>query len=692
MIMKASQSNTWFIFLFLFFCASAYNSLAQNNASINHGWTRQIGDTAFDNAVSIATDNSGNILVTGQFRGSCDFDPGAGTYIVNAVGDKNTFIVKYSPQGSLIWARTFSGGFNEGDDVKIDNNGNVLVAGRFYGTVDFDPLSGVVNLSATHENAYVCKLNSFGSLIWVKPFISSASSNMPQIACVDSGNVIMAVSYFGSIDLDPGPAVDNHTSAGLTDIAFVKLNSNGSKAWSYSTGGPGLDNFVDMEPDKEGNVIMTGNYAGSVDFDFKTSSAILTASTTTTFIAKYNPGADLKWAKCLQGTNMSSVVGLAIDNSNNVLITGSFLGMIDFNPGSGVYHLTSAGASDVFLCKLDSSGIFVWAKRIGSSQQDWGRTISTADSNRIVLTGDFSGSIDLDPGPALKMVQSHGIIDYFIVLLDSTGDYVTGFNIGGTDSEYCRGSIIINGDEYYVSGVFRDSVDFDPDTAVNALIDNGGGDGFISKYILCQPSVYDISEITCDSLLSPSGKYYWSKTGVYVDSIVNRYGCDSIVRVDLVIQEFIANVSVNMNTIYALTEGAIYQWLRCDSGFSEIAGATGRGYTPSGAGRFAVIINDNGCIDTSACITFAPAGMEDAPGNNPTIIYPNPIKDRVYLDFGIEYDNVSISLRTIHGQLVYQESFIEVRELTLMIPGPPGLYFLQIESEQGRSVHRVIKK
>ena len=70
------------------------------------------------------------------------------------------------------------------------------------------------------------------------------------------------------------------------------------------------------------------------------------------------------------GTNDNPGTSIAVDSSGNVYTTGYFEGTVDFNPRAGTFNLTSAGGSDIFVSKLDSSGNFVWAKNMGGVYDD----------------------------------------------------------------------------------------------------------------------------------------------------------------------------------------------------------------------------------------------------------------------------------------------------------------------------------
>ena len=86
---------------------------------------------------------------------------------------------------------------------------------------------------------------------------------------------------------------------------------------------------------------------------------------------------NLQWARSMGGTGVDFGQAIAVDNFGNVYSTGEFMNTADFDPGPGVFNLTSAGSWDIYVSKLDSSGIFQWAKRIGSTGDDRGLALQS---------------------------------------------------------------------------------------------------------------------------------------------------------------------------------------------------------------------------------------------------------------------------------------------------------------------------
>jgi hypothetical protein len=136
------------------------------DASGNFLWAKSFGGSSFDIGHSITVDSSGNAYTIGNFRGTLDFDPGAGTaYLTSvSVGQADVFVQKLDTSGNFLWARSFGGSdIDLGNSITVDASGNVYSIGSFAGTADFDPGAGAANLiSAGFSDVFVHKMSQGG--------------------------------------------------------------------------------------------------------------------------------------------------------------------------------------------------------------------------------------------------------------------------------------------------------------------------------------------------------------------------------------------------------------------------------------------------------------------------------------------------------------------------------------------------
>ena len=136
-------------------------------------------------------------------------------------------------------------------------------------------------------------------------------------------------------------------------------------------GGTSNDYGNSIAVDASGNIYTTGYFAGTVDFDPSAGTYNLTsAGGNDIFISKLDASGNFVWAKQLGGTNDEKGNSIVVDASGNIYTTGNFAGTVDFDPGAGTFGLASTGNYDIFISKLDASGYFVWAKKMGGTSSD----------------------------------------------------------------------------------------------------------------------------------------------------------------------------------------------------------------------------------------------------------------------------------------------------------------------------------
>jgi inorganic pyrophosphatase len=322
-------------------------------------WAARMGGTSDDIGYGVAVDGSGNVHVTGYFLGTADFDPDpVDTFELTSAGGADGFAVKLDSAGGFEWAARWGGtGFDEGRGVAVDGSGNVHVTGRFEGTADFDPdpVDTYPLTSAGSADGFVVKLDSAGGFEWAARIGGTSGDVGRGVALDGSGNVHVTGYFSGTADFDPDP-VDTYplTSAGSGDGFVVKLDSAGDFEWAARIGGTSGDFGFGVAVDGSGNVHVTGYFSGTVDFDPDPADTfeLTSAGSDDVFVVRLDPSGGLAKAVRLGGTGSDVGFGVAVDGSGSPHVTGGFRETVDFDPGSGVFELTSAGFDDGFVLRL----------------------------------------------------------------------------------------------------------------------------------------------------------------------------------------------------------------------------------------------------------------------------------------------------------------------------------------------------
>ncbi|MCK4721614.1 SBBP repeat-containing protein [bacterium] len=140
------------------------------------------------------------------------------------------------------------------------------------------------------------------------------------------------------------------------------------------------------------------------------------------------------WARTWGGIYRDGGYGVAADESGNIYVTGEFGGTVDFDPGPGIDEHSSNGDDDIFLTKFDSYGTFQWARTWGGPDYwdnlnnmdkdlDKGSGVAVDGSGNVYVTGSFAGTVDFDPGPGIDKHSFNGSHDAFLSKFPPDGNW-----------------------------------------------------------------------------------------------------------------------------------------------------------------------------------------------------------------------------------------------------------------------------
>jgi hypothetical protein len=385
----------------------------------------------------------------------------------------------------FVWAKVFGGNSERGGNaITADAAGNTYTTGFFRGVADFDPGPGITNLTADDDgDIFVCKLDPDGNLVWAVSMGGVEQDQGLGITIDASANVYVTGLYRMTVDFDPGPGIANLTTVNeFADIFVLKLDPDGNLVWAKSMGGPSPEVGRNIAVDASGNVYTDGDITGTGDYDpgpgvFE----LVYNGPFTNYISKLDSNGDFVWAKLIGGNLVGQNHVLGIDASANVYSTGDFHGTHDFDPGSGTANLTSVGAADIYLLKLNSDGDFVWAKSMGGPSNDAGRNITTDSLGNTYIGGWFNDTVDLDPGAGVAEFTSAGSFDHFVVKFNSAGNLVWATTYGGPDFERTSGIAVDPSNNVFITGSFLGTTDLHPGPEVNNFTSAGDEDLFVLK-------------------------------------------------------------------------------------------------------------------------------------------------------------------------------------------------------------------
>ncbi|MDQ3101952.1 MAG: SBBP repeat-containing protein, partial [Bacteroidota bacterium] len=200
-------------------------------------------------------------------------------------------------------------------------------------------------------------------LSWARAFGTTGDDVAHSIAVGNNGDVITAGYFEGTMDVDPGPDEFILTSNGEIDIYVQKLTSDGEFMWAFNVGGTGSDNAKSISIDPLGNIYVAGAFNATADFDPGTGTTeLMSAGTYDIFLAKYLSDGSLLWAKSFGGSEYEEATSMVVAPSGNVYLLSYFSDIIDADPGIDELSITSQGGLDILLQKFTDQGDLIWAQ------------------------------------------------------------------------------------------------------------------------------------------------------------------------------------------------------------------------------------------------------------------------------------------------------------------------------------------
>jgi hypothetical protein len=452
----------------------------------------RIGSIGPDFARAVTTDAAGNAYVAGYFSGTVDFDAGGGATVRSANGLYDISVASYASDGSFRWVYTIGGtgadvpyaiklapdggmyvtgyitagaicnghvlpngggqdillmrisaagtcdwaialgstGDDEGHDLVVDTNGDVLVTGLFSGTVNFNPDTGAVLLvSRGGTDGFVARYGADGSFKAVTQFGGTGddAGNAIALRATDDDPVVAGV-FSGTATFGSSLAPQLLASAGAFDYVVMRLAPTLGLQWAVRGGGPGNDqiNSGGIIAGSDGLIYVTGTFTGTADIGGAVS---VSRGDADVFLASYDDtGTWAGFTRTFGGSGTDGVSGFARDASGNLYLSGSFQGTIDFDPGTGTHvvaGLGTGGAADGYVLSLTPAGDLRWVDPISASisgDTNFGIAagISLASDGTIWTVGRFFGVVNFAPGGTAVVRQAVGDADQYIVRYDQT--------------------------------------------------------------------------------------------------------------------------------------------------------------------------------------------------------------------------------------------------------------------------------
>jgi gliding motility-associated-like protein len=671
-------------------------------------WIWQSGGAANDEALRVTHDEQGNIYSTGYFSQYAAFGP----FIITSSGSADLFIAKQDPNGEYQWVKKAGGSqLDKAYSITCDKDGNVIVCGLFSGQATF----GTTTITSTSntQDMFVAKLDASGNFQWAKHFGGNDVDIANSVSCDSRGNVLVTGQFRGAAQFGSYSFISQQSGTALAyDIIVAKLSPNGSVIWAKAGGGKYDDRGLSITSDEKNNVYLSGQFSDTLNFastypnnSFNTGLlmkfdslgnekwirkfygslvtiydlkylkgglfltgdflGMLTVSTTPAvtlsngfqnkiFAMKIDTAGSVMW-KYASGSDQSlSALGISVDTLQNAYITGTFKCVytdLSGQYGAGVFN--SVGFRDVFVTRLNSSGVKVWDRQFGGPGDDHCQGISTFIPGQPVIAGSFESHFNVPDGGQFTLNQtninlsSQGASQNAGYCGDpGYGQYVSVESKGGKDV-FCGDVFSIGRQTYdfYVrsgagcnKGVIPAFINVNQDTIVSCypvplrFVSGTGASGAIGpEYSL----TWNTGE-TSDSIMASTTGWYKASMqysdqcrsysdSVYVEITVPPAQPDIMSSTDSIIQAIPVNscldklVSVNgipVLTAINLTPGYPYEWETPMGTFPNLpsVNATQSGY------YHLIIYSPNGLCSMESCVEVHL--LSSGPGNGNVPVDP----------------------------------------------------------------------
>ena len=313
--------------------------LAKLDANGGYLWAQRFGDAAEQLATRVTVDQGGNAVVIGTYQGTLDLGGGKS---VTSAGAEDVFVAKWSPQGTVLWVKTFGGAGNQlGRDVVVDGSNAIFITGVNNGTID---LGAGPLVSAGMGDAFIAKLDANGVPQWSKEFGDGGDQTGTGVAVDAAGNLIVTGSFETKLDLGGGYVF---TSLALHDVWLAKFDTGGKLLWGAA--GQGADNQLsdDVGVDLSGNITIFGGFFGDINFGAPTTK-MTTAGLADIFIARFSSAGTPLWASRFGDASSQVMKAGAVDLAGHSVGVGVCFGTVNFGAGPIVGH----GGEDFCVAKF----------------------------------------------------------------------------------------------------------------------------------------------------------------------------------------------------------------------------------------------------------------------------------------------------------------------------------------------------
>jgi Secretion system C-terminal sorting domain/Beta-propeller repeat len=472
-------------------------------------WAKTAAGAGDETPTCIATDDLGNVYIAGKFN-SPSLTLGAIVLTNNNAPTNDIFLVKYTAQGDVIWAKSFGAAGDEAANaIAVDASGNIYLTGEF--NSNFLIFDGLVIPNQGSTDIFTVMLNTSGAVQWGRSFGGRLDESGLGITKDNNGNVILC-GYVNSDTISFGSTTWYNISNSPLQSVVLKMDALGNPTWVRlpDTATQGNNIARGITTDNNGNIYITGEFSNNVWFP--NNAPLFSAGGSDVYVTKYSTAGSPLWSKRYGSTGTEGGIGIKSDMSNNIYITGNYTSpTVTFGTTTALVNTASGGgSSDLFVVKIDANGGPIWATSGGGAYDDYATGICTDNSGNVAISANY-GSQDISFGTTTILNTGYpGNYDLCVAQFNGSGtlNFVKAAGVT-TFNDYCAAiATDISGNIYATGSFFNTFTNFG-----NLSITNSNPLFYSELYlakILKMPTPA-ICQVTVDEA-SVYNEIYWDKT------------------------------------------------------------------------------------------------------------------------------------------------------------------------------------
>ena len=434
-------------------------AVAANLAAPDFDWVVQIGGTNYDRGEALALDADGNVYVAGGFWGTVRF----GTNTITQSAGADLFLARCDAAGTLRWIQQLRVGYSGPPfQLAVDTLGRAALAGTFYGTARFG--TNTIVSVGTGANVFLARFATTGEPLWARRLAEADTEFPVRLTLDEAGNGYLASGFAGAFLLGS----NRFTSVGEHDVFLTRFDPEGDLVWAKHGVGLRHNRVSSLQVDAAGNAFLAGCFNGALRFDALTLSNNVPSYDADRFLVRFDPAGVALWARQIAGGDADA--NLAVDRDGSVYVAADFQGTTTV----GSHTLTNRGECDMLLAKFDGAGAVSWVRHLGGSNMDKQKDLKLDALGHVYLCGYFRGTASF----GTQSLVSRGSSDFFLAQYDTHGNLQWLRQAGGPGWEHdCHLRLDAAG-HVYLTGSFLRTAAFGPFELPN----RGMIDLFIAKY------------------------------------------------------------------------------------------------------------------------------------------------------------------------------------------------------------------